>query len=62
MSADWAAAGLPGTRGCPVEAAHRRRWHDTKHDDDTKTTAVRDGLHGFPPLSLHYRLSSTTSD
>ena len=52
----------PWHRGCPVKAAHRRRWHDTRKDDDTKTTAVTDGPHGYRPLSLHYHLSSPTSD
>ena len=52
----------PGMGGCPVKAAQRRRWHDTRKDDDTKTTAVRDGPHGYRPLSLHYHLSSPTSD
>ena len=48
-------------RGCPVKAAQGRRWHDRK-DDDTKTTAVRDGPHEYRPHSLHYHLSSPTSD
>ena len=52
----------PWHRGCPVKAAQRRRWHDTRNDDDTKTTAVRDGPHGYRPHSLHYHLSSPTSD
>ena len=52
----------PWHRGCPVKAAQRRRWHDTRKDDDTKTTAVRDGPHGYRPHSLHYHLSSPTSD
>ena len=43
----------PWHRGCPVKAAHRRRWHDTRKDDDTKTTAVRDAPHRFRPPSLH---------
>ena len=52
----------PWHRGCPVKAAQRRRWHDTRKDDDTKTTAVRDGPHEYRPHSLHYHLSSPTSD
>ena len=52
----------PWHRGCPVKAAQRRRWHDTREDDDTKTTAVRDGPHEYRPHSLHYHLSSPTSD
>jgi hypothetical protein len=51
----------PWHRGCPVKAAHRRRWHDTRKDDDTKTTAVRDGPHGYRPPLLHYHLSSSAS-
>ena len=52
----------PWHRGCPVKAAQRRRWHDTRKDDDTKTTAVRDGPHEYRPHSLQYHLSSPTSD